>query len=82
MYSLLEIASPPFNGLLSFGEAAKIWNIDQSTLRKAVTAKRLIDGRDCRKFGKQWVVTVSAMTREYGQDPWTNFATQHRIPLP
>lgn len=78
-----ELASEPFNHLLSFSEAAEIWNIDQSTLRKAVANNKLLEGRDCRKFGKQWVVTVDAMIREYGgRIKWANFAEENKIPLP
>ena len=80
---LWELASTPFDKLLAFSEAAEIWCIDQSTLRKAVANNKLIEGRDCRKFGKQWVVTVDAMIREYGgRIKWANFAETHRIPLP
>ena len=46
-----------FTGLLSLHEAALIWNIDDSTIRKAIEFGRLVDGDDCCKFGKQWVVT-------------------------
>ena len=56
-----------FDELLSFGEAAEIWEVDSSALRKAVADRRLKEGKDCRKFGKQWVVTVDAMMRLYGK---------------
>lgn len=57
----------PFTDLLSFKDAAKEWGIDDSTLRKAVAAGRLVDGEDVRKFGKQWIVTRSAMERVFGK---------------
>ena len=76
-----EITADPFNRLLSFGEAAEIWGLDQSTLRKAVTSKKLLENRDCRKFGKQWVVTAEAMCREYGRNPWANFSIRNHIPV-
>ena len=74
----LDMDDSQFRHLLSFGEAAEIWGMEQSTLRKAVTAGRLLPGRDCRKFGKQWVVTVEAMQRLYrfnnpDSDPWNKF---------
>ena len=55
-----------FTGLLSLHEAALIWNIDDSTIRKAIEFGRLVDGYDCCKFGKQWVVTRSAMMKVFG----------------
>lgn len=59
----------PFDQLLSFGDAAGLWGLHESTLRKAVSARRLAEGVDVQKFGKQWVVTKSAMLREYGPQP-------------
>lgn len=55
-----------WNQILSFGDAAAVWNLDDSALRHAVAAGRLIIDQDCRKYGKQWVVKVSAMCRLYG----------------
>lgn len=76
----LDTERGPFAQLLSFAEAAEIWGIDQSTLRKAVAAGRLVEGRDCRKFGKQWVVTVEAMRKLYqgNWNPWVSFLTDLR----
>lgn len=75
--NLLDMEGGPFDGLLSFAEAAEIWKVDQSTLRKAVSDGRLKPGRDCRKFGKQWVVTVDAMRRNFreGWSPWSEYLT-------
>ena len=56
----------PFDGLLSFGDASELWGLNESTLRKAVTYGKLVNGVDVCKFGKQWVVSVEAMQREYG----------------
>ena len=56
----------PFDGLIAFTEACQMWELNESTLRKAVSYGKLVDGVDVCKFGKQWVVTVSAMEREYG----------------
>lgn len=64
MYTL-DMDGGPFHELLSCGEAAKIWMIDSSAIRKAIATGRLKPGEDCCKFGKQWVVTVSAMSREF-----------------
>lgn len=53
--------SEPFDKLLSFAEAAEIWGLSEGTLRKWVERGKLRPGRDCRKFGKQWVVSVDAL---------------------
>lgn len=59
----------PFAGLLSFAEATGLWGLSESALRKAVEYRKLAVGVDVQKFGKQWVVTRSAMEREYGELP-------------
>lgn len=56
-----------FEGLLSFAEATKRWNLKDSTLRKAVATGKLINEVDCKKFGVVWIVKESAMIREYGE---------------
>lgn len=56
----------PFEGLFSIAEAAYLWRKDESTIRKAISSGRLIPGIDCRKFGKQWVVTYWAMFIHFG----------------
>lgn len=56
-----------FEGLLSFSEATQKWNLKDSTLRKAVATGKLINGVDCKKFGRDWIVKESAMYREYGK---------------
>ena len=60
----------PFDSLIAFSDATDIWGLNESTLRKAVAYKKLVEGIDVKKFGKQWVVTKEAMKREYG-DPGT-----------
>lgn len=55
-----------FDGLLAFSDASRIWNLNESTLRKALVYGKLKAGIDCCKYGKQWVVTTRAMIREYG----------------
>ena len=59
----------PFNRLLSFSDATTRWGLNESTLRKAVSYHKLVEGLDVQKFGKQWVVTLDAMEREYGPAP-------------
>ncbi len=66
-----EVIETEFDGMMSFGEAAFIWGLNESTLRKAVAYGKLKNGTDVQKFGKQWVVLKSAMIREYGDEPVT-----------
>ena len=56
----------PFDGLMAFSDATELWGLHESTLRKAIAYGKLVDGVDVCKFGKQWVVSVDAMKREYG----------------
>ncbi|MBR3738706.1 MAG: DUF2442 domain-containing protein [Eubacterium sp.] len=62
-----EAVKTPFDGLMAFSDATTLWGLNESTLRKAVAYGKLRNGIDVCKFGKQWVVSVSAMTREYGK---------------
>lgn len=57
----------PFDGLMSFSDATKLWGLNESTLRKAISYGKLLSGVDACKFGNQWIVTREAMLREYGQ---------------
>ncbi len=57
----------PFDGLMAFSDATELWGLNESTLRKAITYGKLVNGVDVCKFGKQWVVSVEAMLREYGK---------------
>lgn len=56
----------PFDGLMAFSDATTLWGLNESTLRKAVVYGKLRNGIDVCKFGKQWIVSVAAMKREYG----------------
>lgn len=57
----------PFADLLSAAEAADLWNIDDSAIRKAALDGRLTEGKDCKKFGKQWIITRKAMRKVFGK---------------
>ena len=65
-----KIVETPFDGLMSMNDATTIWGLNESTLRKAISYGKLRNGIDVCKFGKQWVVSIDAMNREYG-DPKT-----------
>ena len=56
-----------FDGIMALGDAAQFWNIDDSTLRHAIRNGKFKCGTDITKFGKQWVITIEAMVREYGE---------------
>ena len=62
-----EEIKTPFDGLMSMNDATTIWGLNESTLRKAITYGKLKKGIDVCKYGKQWVVSIEAMNREYGQ---------------
>lgn len=56
-----------FDGLIAFSDATELWGLNESTLRKAIVYGKLVNGIDVCKFGKQWVVSIDAMNREYGK---------------
>ena len=56
-----------FDGLLAISDATRLWHLNESTLRKAISYRKLIPGVDTCKLGKQWHVSYEAMIREYGQ---------------
>lgn len=57
----------PFDGLMAFSDATALWGLNESTLRKAIAYGKLVNGVDVCKFGKQWVISIDAMNREYGK---------------
>lgn len=54
-----------FEGLISLADATLIYNISERGLRKAIERGKLKEGIDAKKFGKQWVLDLSALEREY-----------------
>lgn len=61
------VTETPFDGLMAFSDATTLWALNESTLRKAISYGKLVEGVDVCKFGKQWVVSTAAMKREYGE---------------
>lgn len=59
----------PFDDIMSFSDASAIWDLNESTLRKAVSYGKFIKGVDVCKYGKQWLISLTAMRREYGEAP-------------
>ena len=67
LYDNGKTVKTPFDGLLAFTDATELWGLNESTLRKAIAYGKLINGVDACKFGKQWVISMDAMKREYGE---------------
>ena len=61
-----EKITTPFDDLIALSDATVLWNLSESTLRKAISYGKLVNGIDVCKFGKQWVVSMKSMKREYG----------------
>ena len=60
------VVKTPFDGLMALSDATELWGLRESALRKANSYGKFVNGVDVCKFGKQWVVSVQAMQREYG----------------
>ena len=61
------VVKTPFDRLMAFSDATELWCLKESTLRKAISCAKLKNGIDDCKFGKQWVISMDAMLREYGE---------------
>ena len=66
LYENGETVDTPFDNLIALSDATTLWGLNESTLRKAITYGKLAIGVDVCKFGKQWIVSIEAMQREYG----------------
>lgn len=62
-----RVIKTPFDGLIAISEATKLWGLNESTLRKAIQYNKLVKGQDVTKYGHQWVVSLDALRREYGE---------------
>ena len=67
LYANGKVVKTPFDGLMAFTDATQLWGLNESTLRKAISYGKLVNGVDACKFGKQWVISKEAMLREYGE---------------
>ena len=56
----------PFDGLISMSDATNIWNVNESTFRKAIQYGIFKVGFDVYKYGKQWVLSIDSLIRIYG----------------
>lgn len=61
------IIKSKFDGLIAARDATELWGLNESTLRKAISYGKLKEGIDVSKMGNQWIITVEAMVREYGE---------------
>ena len=61
------LVNTPFDNLIALSDATIIWGLNESTLRKAISYGKLQEGIDVMKYGKQWIITMEAMVREYGE---------------
>jgi len=63
-------ATAQVNDILTAAEAARLWGLDSSTVKKACQQGRFT-AEEARKSGKNWLVTVEGMRRVYGdkQEP-------------
>lgn len=55
-----------FDDLLSLKDAADLWHLEESTIRKAIANEKFTNNVEVKKFGKQWVISKKAMQRVYG----------------
>lgn len=49
--------------IISLKDASIECGLEESTLRKAITKGTLEEGEDCKKFGKQWVLKKSSLSK-------------------
>lgn len=54
--------------LLSLKEAANEYDRDESTIKRAISSGKLVEGIDCKKFGRDWAILKSSMERVYVQE--------------
>lgn len=63
------MAKGSFNGLYTFDDIARIYRMDNSTLRKMVQKDKFVIDKDIKKFGKTWLITEDAVCRHFGLAP-------------
>ena len=62
-----KVIKTRFDGLIAASDATILWGLNESTLRKAISYGKLKVGIDVSKMGNQWIISVEAMVREYGE---------------
>lgn len=56
-----------FDGLISLEEAAGLIGVTSDYLRAEIKRGKLIDGVDCKKIGKPWIVDKERFIEKYGK---------------
>lgn len=51
--------------LISLADAARLYNRDDSVLRRAIANRTFVPNVDCMKFGKQWVFRKESLEKVY-----------------
>ena len=70
------MANGSFEGLYTFGEAAKIYGLDDSCLRKRVARGKFVIGEDVKKMGATWIITEQALVRNFGSEKLEKFKSR------
>lgn len=60
------MAKGSFDGLYTFMEVAKIYGMDDSSLRKQVARDKFVIDEDIKKMGRTWIITEQAMVKNFG----------------
>lgn len=60
--------NPKIGAIITASEAAQLWGLDSSTVKKACQQGKFSD-HEARKSGGTWLVTVEGMERVYGPKP-------------
>ncbi len=66
-----------FEGLYTFLEIAKIYGMDDSSLRKKVARGKLVVGIDVKKIGRTWIITEQAMVKNFGALKFEEYINNH-----
>lgn len=56
-----------WDNLISLKEASELVGSEESTLRRAISSGKLIEGVDCKKFGKQCVILRDNLLKIYSK---------------
>lgn len=56
-----------FDNLHTISEAAALYDLDTSTIRKHIAKGKFKYGIEVKKFGNTWILTYQAIIRVYGK---------------
>ncbi|MGL6106543.1 DUF2779 domain-containing protein, partial [Romboutsia sp.] len=57
-----------FEGLVSVGEASTRYNVSESTVKRFIREGKIVNGVDCKNYGKQWVIKAEALARVFEKE--------------